>query len=812
MNLLLQDLRFAARMLGKSPAFTTIAVITLALGIGANAALFSVIDAVLLKPLPFNDPARLVAVHTIDLKDNRPDEVSYPNFLDWNAQSHAFEGLSVWHVTNFIYTGGPQAEYLTGGVVSGNLFSLLGVSPVLGRGFTPDEGNLNSTSLPVVLSHRLWQSRFGSDPNMIGRAIALDRRSFNVVGVMPADFQFPVQGHPVDLWTTIANDMEGKTPMPTQRGTAYLEVIGRLKPQVSLEQAQRDMSAIQERLNKQYPENNRHGITINPEINEIVGDMHDPLLVLFGSVGFVLLIACANVANLLLARATSRNKEVAIRTALGATRWNLTRQLLTESVLLSLCGAVLGLVLANWAIRAVLKVAPAGLPRLESVTLDWRVLGFTMLIAVATGILFGLAPVWQISKRQMSGPLNEGGRSGTEGLHRSRVRGALVVTEVMLALMLLVGAGLLLRSLSHLRKVNPGFAADHVETFAVTLDSRKYTRPQRVEFCSRLLEKIRQLPGVRAASAIFGLPLQSQVGIYSTFEIEGHPTAPSERPQTGYRLIASDYFHTMRIPLVKGRDFGPFDTAESKPVAIISETMARRFFPGEEPVGKRFRPDVAIGVEDAPMREIVGVAGDVRSGGLGAASEPEVYVPHAQGPIGYMHIVVRTELRPESLVPAFRNQVAELDRDLPLLDVKSLEEYVDASIAGPRFDTVLLGIFAGLASALTAIGLYGVISYSVAQRTREMGICIALGAEPGAILRMVLAQGVRLSLTGVVGGVVASLAVARVLRSLLYGVTPTDLVTFATATALLIAVSFFASYIPAYRATRIDPVQALSQE
>jgi putative ABC transport system permease protein len=812
MDHLLQDLRFATRMLGKNPAFTAVAILTLALGIGANAALFSVVDAVMLRPLPFYQPARLVAVHATNIQRNDASgEVSYPVFLDWRSQTQSFDSMSAWNLSHFTYTGAGQAENLVGVVASANLFSTLGVSPVLGRAFSADEDQPNSGGLPVVLSYELWRSHFGADSSAVGRAITLEGHSFNVIGVMPAGFEFPVQGEAVQLWTTIANDMGGKTPMTAQRGAAYLEVLARLKPRISIARAQAELLGIQQRLNNQYPENRPRGIRINPELNEIVGEMRDALLLLFVAVGFVLLIACANVANLLLARATSRSKEIAIRSALGASRGALIRQLLTESVLLSLCGASLGLVLANWAIRALVRLAPEGLPRVGEIGLDLRVLGFTMLVAAATGILFGLAPALQVSRRRLSQRLEEGGRGGSEGVHHGRVRSSLVATEVALAMVLLVGAGLLLRSLSQLRQVNPGFAADHVVTFAISLSNR-YSHPQRVEFCQQLLERIRALSGVRAASAIFGLPLQNQVGIGTSFDIEGRPVPKSERPQTGFRPIALDYFHTMAIPLVKGRDFTLHDDAGSTPVVIVNQTLAQRFFPGEDAIGKRIQPGVSIGEGEAPIRQIVGVVGDVKSASLRAPVEPEVYVPHAQGAIGYMHIVVRTDWPSASLIPALRSEVAALDKELPLLNVKSLDDYMDASIAAPRFVTALLGVFAGLAFVLTATGLYAVISYSVAQRTREMGIRIALGAQPGTILRMVLAQGVRLSLIGVVGGVVASLAVARVLRSLLYGVTPTDLVTFATATALLVALSLLASYIPAWRATKIDPMQTLSQE
>ncbi|MFZ0761386.1 MAG: ABC transporter permease, partial [Candidatus Sulfotelmatobacter sp.] len=589
---LLQDMRYALRQLHKSPGFTAVAVLTLALAIGANTAVFSVIDAVMLRPLPFHDPSRLVVVKTTE--PGRLDDigVSYPAFLDWRSRGQVFEGLSAFREDDFTLTGRGEPAHLTGAVVSANMFSVLGVPPAMGRDFIPEEDKPIGTGLPVILSHSLWQSRFGSDPRIVGQNLTLDGNPFTVAGVMPAGFQFPVQRTPVEFWTTIALDAQGPAPMTSQRGASYLDVIGRLKPKVTLGTAQTEMSGIQAALNKQYPENRPKGISLVPEADAVVGEMRRGLFILFLAVGLVLLIACANLANLLLARATARSKEISVRTALGATRWIILRQLLTESLLLAGAGAAVGLGLAAWGIKVLTALAPGDLPRITESGINLQVLAFTALIAVLTSILFGLVPALQAAKPELIASLNAGDRSGTETLTRIRLRSALIVTQTALAMVLLVGAGLLLRSLLGLGRVDPGFAEHHVITFGLDLPGR-YGHAERVEFYRRLLAQVRATPGVRSASAAFPLPL-SAGDVKTSFDVEGRPIKPSERPVTTLHIIDRDYFRTLGIPLTRGREFDLQDEAVgATAVVIVSQTLAKQAFPGEDPIGRRIKPNIS---------------------------------------------------------------------------------------------------------------------------------------------------------------------------------------------------------------------------
>jgi predicted permease len=811
----LRDLRYGARMLRKNPGFTLVAVLTLALGIGANTALFSVIDAVLLRPLPFHDPGRLVAIRSVDLRDAaHGGEISYPAFLDWRSRSHSFEAMSVWNTNNLTYTGGDLPESVPSAVVSANLFSTLGVSPALGRGFIQDEDQRGREQLPVVLSYEFWQSHFGGDPNVLGRALTLDSGKYSVVGVMPAHFQFPVQRERVELWTTIAHDLQSKSSMATQRGVSYLRVIARLKPGIEIPQAKADVALVQEQLNRQYPENRPRGVAMQSESDEIAGAMRSALIILLGAVGFVLLIACANVASLLLARATVRQREFTVRAALGAGRWMIVRQLLTESILLAMIGGSLGLLLARWATAALVSMAPEGLARTSEVALDFRVLSFSFFIALATGVLFGLAPAVQTSRSDLNRGLRESGRGFSSGPVGTRLRRALVASQLAVAFVLLTGAGVLLHSFDRLRHVDPGFHPDHVLTFLLEVPSHRHPGAQRPVFVRELLQATRALPSVKSASGIFGLPLNADQSAFTTLEIEGHPVPDSQRPRVAFRIIESQYFGAMGIRLLQGRTFTPQDEQGGPPLAIVNETFARQIFKGENPLGRRIKPNISFGdTEDAPMREIVGVTADVKSGSIGGDTVPEVYAPQtATDFIGEMTIVVRTETDPNTLVPAMRSLVSSLDKDLPLREVKTLEQYVSGSISAPRFEAVLLGTFAVLAFVLTIIGLYGVISYSVAQRTREMGIRIAFGAQQGSISQMVMREGALLALIGIGAGFTASLFTVRLIRDLLYGIGATDPATFIAVPLLLLGVALLACYIPARRAMRVDPIIALRYE
>jgi predicted permease len=812
---LLQDVRYALRQLRKSPAFTTAAVLTLALGIGANTAIFSVIDAVLLRPLPFHDASRLVVVKITEPGRRDDIGVSYPAFLDWRSRNHVFDALSAYRTDDFTLTGRSEPAHVTGAVVSANTLSLLGVAPALGRDFTSNEDAPTANGRPVILSYSLWQERFASDQNILGQSVTLSGQQFTVVGVMPAGFQFPVQTDPVKFWTTIALDAEssnGMPPVTAQRGVSYLDVIARLKPQVTQLQAQTEISAIRDAINRVYPEHRPKGIAIVPEIDAIVGDARLGLLMLFAAVGLVLLIACANLSNLLLARATARHKEISVRLALGATRWDIVRQLLAESSLLALTGAAAGLAFAVWALKLLLRLAPGELPRVSESGLSLPVLAFTAAVAVLTSLLFGLIPALHATRAGLASSLNEGGRSGTESRGHARLRDTFVVIETALAVVLLAGSGLMLRSLLGLGRVDPGFAKDHVITFGLDLPGR-YKHQQRVQFYQRLLAQVRRLPGVRSASAAFPLPL-SAGGVKTVFDIEDRPVKKSERAVTTLHIVDNDYFHTLGTPLLRGRIFEPHHSATGSPaVVIISQRLAQEAFPGEDPIGKRIRPDIGTGDQkEAPMRTIVGVVGDVRGEGLSAPPIAESYVPYAQLPFAPMSVMVRTGADPQEFLLPLTKTVQSLDKDLPLLHVKTLDQYVSESIADTRFESVLLGIFGALALTLTALGVYGVISYTVARRTREMGIRLALGAERGTIIAMILQSGLLLVTMGVVLGLVVAFLLTQLIAGLLYGVSPSDPSTFLSVSIVLVAMALLASYIPARRAAQVDPMVALRYE
>jgi putative ABC transport system permease protein len=811
---LLQDVGYGLRQLRKNPGFTAVALITLALGIGANTAVFSVIYTVVLRPLPFHAPARIMAVKTTE--PNRRDDigVSYPLFLDWRSRNHVFEGLSAFHTDDFTLTGRGAPVHVTGAVVSANTFSLLGVVPVIGRDFTQAEDTPTNTGSPVILSHHLWRERFECDPNISGQRITLSSQVFTVVGVMPAGFQFPVQTTALDFWTTIALDGQssnGNPPMTAQRGLSYLDVIARLKGEVTIAQAQSEMAAIQGSLNREYQGNRAKGIAIVPELDDVVGQPRFGLFVLFGAVGLILLIACANLSNLLLARATARHKEFTVRTALGATRLLILRQLLTEGLLLATGGAATGLVLAVGALRLLIRITPVELPRLAQSGLNVQVLTFTAVIALLTSLLFGLVPALHVGTRELATSLNEGGRSGTDPRGRRRLRDTFVVIETALAVVLLAGAGLLLRSLLGLGKVDPGFAKDHVITFGLDLPDR-YGHFERVQFYKQLLSQIRSLPGVHSASAVFPLPL-SAGGVKTAYDVEGRPVEHAERSVTTLHLVDDDYFHALGIPLLNGREFDvQGDSSSAVPVVVISQTLAKQAFPGENPVGKRIKPDISTGKHDAPMRLIVGVVGDVRAEGLAAPLIRESYVPYAQLPFAPMSVLVRTAVDPESMVATLTKAVQSLDKDLPLLHTKTLDDYVADSVANTRFEAFLLSILGALAFVLTCVGLYGVISYTVVQQTREMGIRLALGAGRDKILRMVIARGLLLAGMGISIGLMMASLLTRFIATLLYGVSPWDPPTFLAVPVALTAMALVASVVPARRAAKVDPMAALRYE
>jgi len=811
-----QDVRLGLRTMTKSPGFTLVAVITLALGIGANTAIFSVVNAVLLRQLPFAEPDRIVSLHNINKRTGEVrTAMSYPDFEDIRRESHSLESMSVLDESTSTLTGSGEPVHLRAGVASADLFRVLKVTPPLGRTFLPEEENPGVRA--VMLSNRMWRERFGSDPNIIGRALTLNERSYTVVGILPSGFAFPEDTEPYDLWTTIAGERvteDGDKPITEQRGAHFLAVVGRLKNGVSLAQANAELATIGESLAKQYPDTNSFlALGVSTALDQMVGDVRPALWILLGAVGLVLLIACANVANLLLARATSRQREMAVRAAMGASRGRLLRQLLTESLLLAVAGAIPGVLLAAGATRLLTALPSLQIPRIADATVNWPALLFTLAASLATAVIFGLVPALHASRFELTGSLREGSRGSGESARHKRLRGMLVVLEVGLALLLLVGSGLLLRSLVSVLHVAPGFDPHGTIAFDLDLPGTRYGRAeQSAQFFREVLPKLNAIPGVESASAVMPLPL-SDNNIGTSFQIEGRPVPRSEEPGTQFRCVGADYFKTMRIPLLAGRTFNAADTRTSRPVVIINETLAKKFFPNENPIGKRIKPGVSDS-GDSVMREIVGVVGDVKHRTLWRAPDPESYVPYDQTALGGMTLVVRAagDADPRSLLSAIREQVKAQDAGLPLYAVRTLEEYVSGSVAQRRFIALVLGVFAALAAVLAAVGLYGVMSYAVAQRTHEIGVRVALGAESTDVLRLIVGQGLRLTLFGVTLGWLGALGGSRLLTGMLFGVGPNDPLTFAGVAAGFVAVALAACYVPARRAARVDPLVALRYE
>jgi len=809
-----QDVRYGLRMLAKNPGFSAVAILTLALGIGANTTIFSVVNTVLLQPLPFQGPDRLVSVVGIDSRNNEQGRpLSYPDFADVRKQARSIESMAAYTEGGMTLTEPGEPLHIHPEVVSADMFIVLRAKPLLGRTFLSTEDQPGTRV--VILSHSLWQKRFGEDPNVVGRTAKLDGHLYTVVGVMPAEFQFPIDAEPRDLWTTMADMMTSTgpdKPITEERGAHFLAVIGRLKPGIALSQANQDVTAIAAALEKQYPNTNgRLGIGLQPELESLVGDIKPVLLMVVGAVAFLLLIACANAANLLLARAAGRQREMAIRVSIGAGRSRVLRQLLTESVILSLAGGALGLLIAVWGTKLFANLPMVHIPRLKMVQVDLRVLGFTLGVSLLTGLLFGLAPAFHSLRFDLFRSLKEGGRNATEGTGHARLRNLLVVFEVSLSVVLLIGASLLLESMVHVLRVSPGFEPKGVLSFNIDLPDVRYGKPeQSILFYKQLLERVRALPGVKSASGVLPLPLSNET-MRTTFEIEGIPMAESDKPRTHFRSIGLDYFQTMHIPLVQGRDFTARDDRSSTQVVIVNQTLARKFFPNENPIGKHIKPGVSdVGPEK--MREIVGVVGDVKHKALWNPPDPECYIPYEQVAIGQMYVVVRTDGDPASLLPAIREQVKSLDTELPVYAPKTMEDYVSASVASRKFISILCGVFAATGLLLAVIGLFGVMSYTVSQRTHELGVRAAIGAEKRDILRLILNQGMAMTLAGIVLGLIGTLGISRVLKSELFGVTATDPLTFVGVALLLAFVALAACYLPALRAARVDPMVALRYE
>ena len=809
----MQDVRYGARMLAKHKAFTAIAVITLALGIGANTAIFSVVNELLLRPLAYRDAERIVMLWEVTPQGRHQNTTSRANYRAWRDQSSSFEQIAAFSDQRWNLTGTGEPEELSVQFATPDFFKVLGVEPMLGRTFTADDDGPGKPDV-AVLSYSLWQRRFGGQANIVGQPITLNGYKFTIIGVMPPTFQFHIKhrsgtGRPAELWSIL--------PMPVGPGAndrgRFLSVVARLKSGVSAAQAGSELKTIHARLSDEVPEfNKNYTAEVLPLREQFFGNVRRPLWLMLGAVGFVLLIACANVANLLLSLATSREKEIALRAALGARRVRITRQLLTESLLLALLGSVLGLGFAWIGIKALVAISPRDLVSLSSVGLNVSVLLWTLGISVLTGIIFGLAPALHISRLNLNDSLKEGGKSESAQASGSRrLRSALVVSEIALAVVLLASAGLLIKSFLRLQQVDRGFNTDNILTMVVRLPDAKYhDDPPVIAFFGQALERIRSLPTVRSAGMINFLPLYGGLGSGTGFKIEGRPEPPpGQGPSCDVRAVDAGYFQTMGIPLLRGRNFSDLELREKRHVVLINEALARQHFPNEDPIGKRL--DVAM-FDEPFWAEIIGVVGNVRYDSLVDEPPPAAYFSHSDLTYGFMTLVIRTDGDPVAIAPAVQREIRSLDPNQPVSDVRSMNQVMSEWVSRSRFNTLLLGLFAGLATLLSAVGIFGVMNYSVALRTRELGLRLAIGAQPRQVLLLVLKQGLLLTVFGIAIGLAAAFALTRLLSGLLFGVEAVDVSTFTTISLLLVVVSLLACYLPARRAMRIDPLQALRYE
>ena len=807
MDTLRHDIRYAIRTMLKSPGFTVVAALALALGIGANTAIFSVVNSVLLRPLPYKDPGRLVHVHRMQAPIER-GPISRPDFFEWRDKQEVFSDIGAYHYQVLNLTGRDQAERISGVRVTGNFFSLFDVPPAAGRYFSPSDDQPGSSPVAVI-SFGLWQRRFGGQQSLIGQTITLNGDVYTVIGVAPARLQFPPR---IDVWKPAILD-EQKAP----RGSNYLKVIARLKDGVSESQAEAQMNQITAALAQQFPDNDANlTVKVVPLLEEQVRNLRGVLLIMLGAVGFVLLIACANVANLSLARAAARTREFAIRTALGASRVRIVRQLLTESLLLALVGGALGVVLSMLGIRLLVTLAPAGIPRINEVAIDRWVLGFTFAVSLLTGMVFGLAPALQVSRPNLNEALKEGSRGSSEG-QRTILRRGLVVFEIAASLVLLVSAGLLIGSIKRLTEVSPGFdpnkslAADvsfPYTSSATGADAQGAAAKQATNFLAEARRKIAELPGVRAVGAINDLPVTGRGSVNGGFNVEGKPPFnPGDAPVAEFRQVTPGYFESIGIPVIRGRTLNDADLSKKPENVLVNETFAQSFIGDEDPIGKRVK------ALDGGLHEIVGVVGDARQWGLDRQASAEIYFSFAQLSLGQeATLVIRTEADPAGLTGAVRSAIGEVAHEAPITKIRPMKQVVEESMASSKFNMVLMTIFAGVALMMASIGLYGVISYSVSQRTHEIGIRMALGASRPSVLSLVLRNGMTLAVIGVALGVAVALGLTRLMASMLYGVSPTDPLTFIVISLILTGVALVACFVPAHRATRVDPMIALRYE
>jgi predicted permease len=808
LDTLWQDICYGARMLRKSPGFTTVAVLTLALGIGANTAIFSVVDAVLLRPLPYADAERLViAYQDAPQMGVKKTGISYPNFRDWERETHGFDELVAMRTSQFALSGTGEATNVIAGAVTSGYFPLFRVAPILGRTFEPRDDAPGAAGV-AVLSERLWRSQFGSDPSLVGKTIQLEQRPFTVIGIVPGNFRPEIPDSRALLWVPLLQDAIAQQ-LYQRRGGHYLHAAGRLKAGVTLAQAQSELESIEEALQIQFPNANKGwGARVISMQEDLTGNFRLALLVLLGAVGLVFLIACANVASLQMIRSTARQREIAIRAALGAGRIRLLQQFLTESILIGIAGGAAGLLAAFLLARGFVSWLPADLPRISEIHVNAEVLAFGLALAILAGIILGLAPAWRPSGRRFSDALQAGTRSAGEDTKRRALRSALVVAETTLAVVLLLGSGLLLRSFDRLANSDPGFNPFHLLTAGVSLDYTQYAAPQKlIAFYNQVTDRMQAMPGARESAVAVPLPLASGY-INLGFQVEGRPRlAQSQEPTANFVMVSPNYFHVMQIPLLGGREFSKMDSASAPKVCIVSRTVARTAFGNKDPIGKR----IEIGYPESAAREIVGIVGDVKDMSLASSGTGQLYVPFVQNPLGGIGVAIRAQGDAAQLSSTVRSEFRAIDPSLPV-EMEPMNEAIDQSIMEPRFRATLLGLFGAMALLLAAIGIYGIISYNTGLRTREIGIRVALGAQRRDVLRLIVSQVLLLAASGVALGVVASFGLTRYLKSLLFHVSTLDAWTYAGVSALMIAVALAACYVPARRAMRVDPMVALRYE